>query len=249
MCHTSRRPHRAFRTTPTFVSVLLPLRRRRQPRPHLLLLLPTLFFFVYLFCCCVPVNSSPTFGLLRPTTRATPIMPHANASTSESATPSSTSPTASSTATPTVEAFLKVPREEMLQLPPTLTVLALLPEEHAPWLSAVLRGSQAKWEKSNQTSELGGAPHHRKFSSSAWDGNLGLTVYSEPANNDTERLLATVCEWIQIHQPDVVLSLLDPPRSFYAAMVARSAQVPFVSMSQRYQDGNQQFDQWSLVSF
>lgn len=109
---------------------------------------------------------------------------------------------------------------------PPFTILALLPEEEAPSITRALRDAQAKWEESRQQQ-----PQPRNITTSI----PPLAVYSEPANNDTERILSSICEWINIHQPVLMLSLLDTRRSFYASLVAQSAQIPFVSITQRYQ--------------
>nr|XP_046909690.1 uncharacterized protein LOC124491120 [Dermatophagoides farinae] len=66
--------------------------------------------------------------------------------------------------------------------------------------------------------------------------DIQLTVYSEPIQNDTERILTSTCEWIKIHKPALILSLLDPYRSFYVAMIAQQSLIPFISMTQNYQN-------------
>lgn len=69
--------------------------------------------------------------------------------------------------------------------------------------------------------------------------DMPLSIVSEPVNNDTERLMGSVGNWVTTHQPVLMLSFLDRARNFYAQLVARAAGVPIVSMTRTYQD---QFD-------
>ncbi|KAI2809651.1 hypothetical protein BLOT_000802 [Blomia tropicalis] len=66
--------------------------------------------------------------------------------------------------------------------------------------------------------------------------DIPLVVISEPANNDTERLLTFVCEWITANNPIIVLSLLDKERNFFASQATLSAGIPLVSLTQSYRN-------------
>jgi hypothetical protein len=153
----------------------------------------------------------------------------------------------------------RVPRAPILPYPappepaqnryPTFTILAILPEENAPLITRALRDAQAKWEVSEHISVFATErPNSFSRSSNRPPASIGnsigllrasdipLVVYSEPANNDTERLLSSVCQWISVHQPVMVLSLLDKQRNFYASLVAESTGIPFVSLTQTYRN-------------
>jgi len=150
---------------------------------------------------------------------------------------------------------LSLPQEPIRY--PTFTILAILPEENAPLITSALREAQAKWEVSGHTSAFatnrpstssgGGYKRSSKVNNNNYQYNpnlmqiiqasdIPLMVYSEPANNDTERLLTSVCEWIAVHNPVMVLSLLDKERNFYASQVAQSTNIPFVSFTQTYRN-------------
>ena len=144
------------------------------------------------------------------------------------------------------------------------TILAILPEEDAPLITRALRDAQSRWEVSghststisNQLKNTAHQHHHHHASTMSPHSNFNnnndnnsntfpvptirasdipLTVYSEPTNNDTERIISSVCEWITIHNPVLLLSLLDQQRAFYASIVSQAAGIPFVSLTQRYQ--------------
>lgn len=135
---------------------------------------------------------------------------------------------------------------------PTFTILAILPEENAPYITRALRDAQAKWEVSGHTSTFGihrdtplPKTRDRNMKSKQQQAqqlpvirasDIPLVVYSEPANNDTERILSSVCEWIAVHNPTLVLSLLDKQRNFYASLAAQTAGIPFVSLTQTYRN-------------
>lgn len=145
-------------------------------------------------------------------------------------------------------------------------ILALLPDEYGPNIVRMLRDSQASWEKSGIISGLSKLPtldgyninqngwrrRGSKFrkpvatvsTSSATRSvlraaDMPLSIVSEPVNNDTERLMSSVGNWVTTHQPVLILSFLDRARNFYAQLVARAAGMPIVSMTRTYQD---QFD-------
>ncbi|KAH7638591.1 hypothetical protein HUG17_2624 [Dermatophagoides farinae] len=127
------------------------------------------------------------------------------------------------------------------------TILALLPGENAPLITRALRDGQSKWEISTHRSDYWNEFINKTGMSSMNNNNnvqlsplrasdIQLTVYSEPIQNDTERILTSTCEWIKIHKPALILSLLDPYRSFYVAMIAQQSLIPFISMTQNYQN-------------
>lgn len=139
------------------------------------------------------------------------------------------------------------------------TILAILPEESAPLISTALRDAQSAWEVSDHASAFSVRPGAASSSSSGRTyssaslrpskvaatlarlppitaASIPLEVYSEPANNDTSRLLTSVCEWIDVHRPMMVLSLLDRERNFYVSLVAEEAGIPFVSLTGSYRN-------------
>ena len=61
-----------------------------------------------------------------------------------------------------------------------------------------------------------------------------LLLSSVPVSNNSQRTIAMLCDQIEIHNPSLILSLLDRKRSFYAKMIAQSASVPFVSLTRDY---------------
>lgn len=139
------------------------------------------------------------------------------------------------------------------------TILAILPEESAPQISTALRNAQSAWELSEHASAFSVRPGAATSSSSSGTyssaslrpskvaaslsrlapitaASIPLEVYSEPANNDTSRLLTSICEWIDVHRPMMVLSLLDRERNFYASLAAQEAGIPFVSLTGSYRN-------------
>ena len=143
------------------------------------------------------------------------------------------------------------------------TILAILPEESAPQITTALRDAQSAWEVSEHASAFSVRPGAISASSSLGDtptlyssaslrpskvaaalgrlppitaASIPLEVYSEPATNDTGRLLTSVCEWIEVHRPMMVLSLLDRQRNYYASLVAAEAGIPFVSLTGSYRN-------------
>lgn len=139
-------------------------------------------------------------------------------------------------------------------------ILAILPEENAPMITLALRDATSKWERSDKHDSPFNTQfitekskfklnHSRKKKPSSRNGSssssvnvpwiraseIPLLIDSEPATNDTERILTSVCSWIKFHQPALVLSFLDYERNFYVSLVAETARIPFVSMTQNYQ--------------
>ena len=134
---------------------------------------------------------------------------------------------------------------------PTFTILAILPEENAPAITRALREAQTNWEASGHTSAFKQPFTNTHMSRSKLRqqqhqdqqqmpviraSDIPLVVNSEPAINDTTRILAVVCEWIVVHKPAIVLSLLDRDRNFYASLVAQFAGIPFISLTQTYRN-------------
>lgn len=105
---------------------------------------------------------------------------------------------------------------------PPFQILAALPQEQAPQISRELRRALAEWEASNRSSNVA------SFGSVS---DVSLFVSPVPVSNDTQRIL---CDALEIYNPSIILSLLDRQRSFYAAMIAQSASVPFISLTQEY---------------
>ena len=140
------------------------------------------------------------------------------------------------------------------------TILAILPEESAPQITTALRDAQSAWEVSEHASAFSVRPGASSslsadtptYSSASLRpskvaaalgrlppitaASIPLEVYSEPATNDTGRLLTSVCEWIEVHRPMMVLSLLDRQRNYYASLVAAEAGIPFVSLTGSYRN-------------
>ncbi|KAH9423219.1 hypothetical protein DERP_003496 [Dermatophagoides pteronyssinus] len=129
-------------------------------------------------------------------------------------------------------------------IPEQFIILALLPAENAPLITRALRDGQSKWEISTHKSDYWFNDNDNDKNQTVMATNiqqlrasdLQLTIYSEPIENDTERILQSTCEWIKIHKPAIILSLLDNYRSFYTSLIAEHFQIPFISMTQNYQN-------------
>jgi hypothetical protein len=117
---------------------------------------------------------------------------------------------------------------------PPFQILAILPQEQAPQISRELRRALAEWEVSKHSSLSSNLVRSVNSVSGMSVSDIALIVSPMPVSNDTHRILSSLCDALEIHNPSIVLSLLDRPRNFYAAMIAESASLPFISLTQEY---------------
>lgn len=152
---------------------------------------------------------------------------------------------------------------------PKFRILAVVPNEKAVLLSRELRTAVARWhtiqrelstQGSPSTSRAGHFPGSLGFSvsgiatsSSSRDANLSaddtsLILSPIPAGNDTQRLLESMCQSFEIHNPSLILTLLEPRRTYYLKMIAKKVDVPILSLSSEYRESFQLFQSRRPVS-
>ncbi|XP_053206425.1 uncharacterized protein LOC128390693 isoform X2 [Panonychus citri] len=136
---------------------------------------------------------------------------------------------------------------------PRFHILAVIPNEKAVLLSRELRSAVARWqtlqrERSTQhNSGSSGGPSFPGFSvSGIGTTNLSaddtsLIISPIPAGNDTERLLESMCQSFEMHNPSLILTLLEPRRTYYLKMIAKKVDVPILSLSSEYRESFQLF--------
>lgn len=115
-------------------------------------------------------------------------------------------------------------------------LLAVLPQEQAPQISRELRRALSELEATSRSSSSfsGRNVAFGRFDGVSTATNIPLFVSPVPVSNDSERILAALCDALEIHNPSVALSLLDPHRNFYVEILANYVGLPLISLSQNY---------------
>uniref|UniRef100_T1KUV2 Uncharacterized protein n=1 Tax=Tetranychus urticae TaxID=32264 RepID=T1KUV2_TETUR len=148
---------------------------------------------------------------------------------------------------------------------PKFRILAVVPNEKAVLLSRELRTAVTRWHtlqrelsaqgslSTSSTSRAAHFPGSLGFSVSGMgtsgsprDTNLSpddtsLILSPIPAGNDTQRLLESMCQSFEIHNPSLILTLLEPRRTYYLKMIAKKVDVPILSLSSEYRESFQLF--------
>ena len=113
---------------------------------------------------------------------------------------------------------------------PPFQIVAVLPAEQAPQISRELRRALAEWEVSKHsslTSNLVGSAANSV-------SDISLFVSPMPITNDSQRIVSSICDALEVHNPSLLLSLVDQSRNFYASMIADSVSLPMLSFTQQY---------------
>lgn len=137
-------------------------------------------------------------------------------------------------------------------------ILACLPAQSSPILSSDLREAIAQWEimKKNKTKDgmsfyntkyqsivssivssfpdaAGGSASSVAGTKLLVDGSrLFLSLLS--LNDDTERILPSFCDALEIHNPSLLVSFLDPKATYYAKVIAEQSSLPFITVTGEY---------------
>lgn len=112
---------------------------------------------------------------------------------------------------------------------PPFQILAVLPSEQAPQISRELRRALAEWEVSKHSSLTSNSVGSANSAS-----DISLVVSPIPVTNDSQRIVSSICDALEVHNPSLLLSLVDQSRNFYAAMIAESVSLPMLSFTQQY---------------
>jgi hypothetical protein len=57
-----------------------------------------------------------------------------------------------------------------------------------------------------------------------------------PVGNDSQRLFESVCDAFEIHNPSMILSFLEPKKTFYLRIIARKVNIPILTLTSEYQE-------------
>ncbi|XP_054162601.1 glutamate receptor ionotropic, NMDA 3A-like [Oppia nitens] len=130
---------------------------------------------------------------------------------------------------------------------PPFQILAILPEEEAPQISRELRRALAEWEVTKHSALLTTSNNMPAISVS----DISMFVSPIAVTNDSQRIMSSLCEALEVHNPSVILSLVSEPRSFYADIIAETTSLPFLSLTQQYRQElwlEQMFDTSKRIS-
>lgn len=100
-------------------------------------------------------------------------------------------------------------------------ILTVIPKDKANQLSNDLRDALA-----NYLSVQSDSKHDQP-----------LIVFTPlPVGNDSQRLFESVCDAFEIHNPSMILSFLEPKKTFYLRIIARKVNIPILTLTSEYQE-------------
>lgn len=133
---------------------------------------------------------------------------------------------------------------------PQFRILAAIPNEYAPQMSRELRQGISRWHTINKPDgkndrlnpSISGSGFNPSLTRSKNAGKdvlhpeASLHLSLLPLGNDTLHLLTHMCESMENNNPSLVLSFLDPTKTYYMSMMAENAAVPLITLSSMYRE-------------
>lgn len=106
-------------------------------------------------------------------------------------------------------------------------VVACLPEASIGYTSQQLQNALSSWQKNNGKITL-------SWGQIVEAQNVALSISSVSIGNDTSAALPLLCDAIEIHNPSLILSFLDPQPSFLVRTAAKTSSIPLLTWSRSY---------------
>ena len=66
--------------------------------------------------------------------------------------------------------------------------------------------------------------------------NGSLILSPIPLGNDTEQLLGSLCDAFEMHNPSLILSFLEPKKSYYLKLITKKIDIPILTLSSEYKE-------------
>ena len=106
-------------------------------------------------------------------------------------------------------------------------VVACLPDASIGYTSQQLQNALSYWQENSGKITLSSGEIVEAR-------NVALSISSVSIGNDTSSVLPLLCDAIEIHNPSLILSFLDPQTSFLVKTAAKTAAIPLLTWSGGY---------------